>query len=426
MPENIPTNEQPYPLPVGWCWVKIKDIATLFTGNSINEKIKAEKYFGRTDGLIYIATKDISFDNQIDYETNIRIPESDNFKIAPANTSLLCIEGGSAGRKLGFTNQPVCFVNKLCAFATNKTNSKLVYYFLQTQNFNEQFTEKKHGLIGGVSVKNLYEINFPLPPLNEQQRIVSILDEMFANLDEAKEKVQSVIDGAELRRSAILHKAFTGELSELWREEHGLTLDSWQHCQLGDVCKINPPKISTRGLSDDLEVSFIPMAAVSEIYGEITTPKKKLLHEVKSGFTNFAEGDVLFAKITPCMENGKAAVVSKLVNSIGYGSTEFFVLRCGEQLLNSFVYHLLRWKNFRDEAKSKMTGSVGQQRVPKNFLNEYRLHLPTLEEQKEIVRILDDLLGREQKTKELAGKILERIEHMKKSILARAFCGELS
>lgn len=91
----IPTNEQPYPLPDDWQWVTMKDIATLFTGNSINEKIKVEKYFGRTDGLIYIATKDIGFDNQIDYATNIRIPASDNFKIAPTNTPLLCIEGGS-------------------------------------------------------------------------------------------------------------------------------------------------------------------------------------------------------------------------------------------------------------------------------------------------------------------------------------------
>jgi type I restriction enzyme S subunit len=114
-------DEQPYPLPNGWQWCRLSKIATLFTGNSINEKIKAEKYQGRVDGLIYIATKDIGFDNQIDYETNIRIPASDNFKIAPANTTLLCIEGGSAGRKIGFTNQAVCFV-RLCW--QNQANKK--------------------------------------------------------------------------------------------------------------------------------------------------------------------------------------------------------------------------------------------------------------------------------------------------------------
>ncbi|MBR0289183.1 MAG: restriction endonuclease subunit S [Selenomonadaceae bacterium] len=422
----ISINEQPYPLPDGWQWVTMKDIATLFTGNSINKKIKVEKYFGRTDGLIYIATKDIGFDNQIDYATNIRIPASDNFKIAPTNTPLLCIEGGSAGRKIGFTNQPVCFVNKLCAFVSNKANPKLIYYFLQTQNFAEQFTKMKHGLIGGVSIKNLTSMKFPLPPLNEQQRIVLLLDELFSKLDEAKELAQAVVDGSELRRAAILHKAFIGELSQLWRDEHGTNLDSWQRVQLGDVCQINPPKISTRNLLDDLEVSFVPMAAVSDVRGEITVPQRKNLREVKSGFTNFAEGDVLFAKITPCMENGKAALVGKLVNHIGYGSTEFFVLRCGEKILNRFVYHLVRWKIFRDEAKSVMAGAVGQQRVPKRFLTSYQLNLPPLNEQKEIVSLLDDLLGRKQRTKELATKTLERVELMKKSILTRAFRGKLS
>ena len=422
----IPTNEQPYPLPDGWQWVTMKEIATLFTGNSINEKIKVEKYLGRTEGFIYIATKDIGFDNQIDYATNIRIPSNDNFKIAPAKTPILCIEGGSAGRKLGFTNQPVCFVNKLCAFVSKKANPKLIYYFLQTQDFAEQFTTMKHGLIGGVSIKNLTSIKFSLPPLDEQQRIVALLDELFSKLDEAKALAQAVVDGSELRRAAILHKAFTGELSKLWRDEHGISLDSWQRCLLGDVCQINPPKISTRDLSDDLEVSFVPMVAVSDVRGEITTPQRKPLREVKSGFTNFSEGDVLFAKITPCMENGKATLVGELVNHIGYGSTEFFVLRCGEKIFNHFIYHLVRWKIFRDEAKSVMAGAVGQQRVPKQFLTGYQLNLPPLEEQKEIVRLLDDLLGREQRTKDVALQTIEHVETMKKSILARAFRGKLS
>lgn len=231
------TDEKLYPLPKGWQWCRLCDIATLFTGNSINEKIKTEKYLGRTDGLIYIATKDIDFDNKIDYATNIRIPVADNFKTAPANTPLLCIEGGSAGRKLGFTNQPVHFVNKLCAFVTSKVNPKLIYYFLQTQNFASQFNEKKHGLIGGVSIRNLSEINFPLPPPHEQQHIVDLIDELFYNIAEAKALVQGVVDGSELRRAAILHKAFTGELTKLWRDEHGITLDSWQRRSVTSVCK---------------------------------------------------------------------------------------------------------------------------------------------------------------------------------------------
>lgn len=124
----VPEAEQPYKVPANWCWVKAGIVTNIFNGNSINEKIKAEKYYGKKEGLIFIATKDIGFDNVVNYETNVKITDYQNFKIAPANTALLCIEGGSSGRKVGFVDQNVCFGNKLCAFASNIINSKFIYY----------------------------------------------------------------------------------------------------------------------------------------------------------------------------------------------------------------------------------------------------------------------------------------------------------
>ena len=202
--------------------------------------------------------------------------------------------------------------------------------------------------------------------------------------------------------------------------------EEWQWCRLGDVCQINPSKLSTRDLSDDLEVSFVPMAAVSDVRGEITAPQRKTLREVKSGFTNFTEGDVLFAKITPCMENGKAALVGELVNHIGYGSTEFFVLRCSEKILNRFVYHLVRWQIFRDEAKSVMSGSVGQQRVSKKFLLNYKLPLPPLDEQQRIVDLLDKMFADLDEAKALAQGVVDGSELRRAAILHKAFSGELT
>ena len=202
--------------------------------------------------------------------------------------------------------------------------------------------------------------------------------------------------------------------------------EEWQWCRLGDVCQINPSKLSTRDLSDDLEVSFVPMAAVSDVRGEITAPQRKTLREVKSGFTNFTEGDVLFAKITPCMENGKAALVGELVNHIGYGSTEFFVLRCSEKILNRFVYHLVRWQIFRDEAKSVMSGSVGQQRVSKKFLLNYKLPLPPLDEQQRIVDLLDKMFADLDEAKALAQGVVDGSELRRTAILHKAFTGDLT
>ncbi len=191
------------------------------------------------------------------------------------------------------------------------------------------------------------------------------------------------------------------------------------------MCEINPHKINTKNLPDDLEVSFYPMSALSEVNGEIVKPKIRLLKEVRSGFMNFSKGDVVFAKITPCMENGKSAVIGDLVNQIGYGSTEFYVLRCGERLYNRYLYHLVRARCFRDEAKAAMNGSAGQQRVPKRFLETYPLRLPSISEQKAISKILDEIFAKEIKIKDISNHLLSQIGVIKKSILIYAFKGKL-
>lgn len=409
----IPKDEQPYPLPDGWQWTPLKEVAEIIMGQS-----------PKGDST----TKDSSFTPLIGGASDIGkiFPKVSRYTKKPIKLSepgdvIICVRA-TLGNPV-FSDKKYCLGRGVAAIRPRSIKKIFLRYLLIKfeQYFHDKATGSTFDQVSSTSLKNF---PVPLPPLDEQQRIVELLDDLFDKLDEVKALAQAVVDGSELRRAAILHKAFTGELTELWRDEHGTTLDSWENCLLGDVCKINPPKISTQDLLSDLEVSFVPMAAVSAELGEITEPQKKTLGEVKSGFTNFSEGDVLFAKITPCMENGKSAMVEKLINQIGYGSTEFFVLRCGDKLFNKFVYHLVRGKLFRGAARAVMSGSVGQERVPKNFLIGYQLNLPPLNEQKEIVRILDDLLGREQKIKDLAGKTLERVEMMQKSILAQAFHGE--
>lgn len=303
-------------------------------------------------------------------------------------------------------------------------SKKYLYYFL-LQVIDELYSKTHGSGMVHIALKPFKSTPIPVPSLDVQKRIVERIESLFAKLDEAKENLQNVLDGFEPRKAAILHKAFTGELTVNWRKQHGVTMDSWEEKRLGEVCKINPSKINTKNLSDDLEVSFFPMASLSEITGEIVAPEIRTLRKVKNGFTNFSEGDVVFAKITPCMENGKSAIIGKLINDIGYGTTEFYVLRCGEELSNKYLHYIVRSKKFRDEAKQNMTGAVGQQRVPKKYMEDYTLNLPTFSEQTEIVRIIDDLLAKEQQAKELAENALAKIELIKKSILARAFRGEL-
>ena len=223
--------DAPYELPEGWKWEITSNLADIFTGNSINETVKKEKYTGITEGLNFIGTKDVDFDGTINYENGVKISDYENFKTVPANTPLLCIEGGSAGKKLGITSEQVCFGNKLCAFVCKNVNPKLVYYYLQSNAFFYSFMKERHGLIGGVSVGILKNIPFPLPPtLAEQQLIVNRIETMFAKLDQAQEKAQTVLDSFEPRKAAILHKAFNGQL-KIDNEE--LTIADWEEKKLG-------------------------------------------------------------------------------------------------------------------------------------------------------------------------------------------------
>ena len=162
--------------------------------------------------------------------------------------------------------------------------------------------------------------------------------------------------------------------------------------KLGEVCLINPKSCTLR---DDTEVSFIPMTKVGE-HGEFDASEIKNYSEVKKGFTNFQNGDILFAKITPCMENGKGAIAHNMKNGIGFGSTEFHVLRPDtDKITSEWLYYLTTWKTFRKEAERNMTGSAGQKRVPKTFLETYVVNLPDIDTQKsenKILRKVDDLI----------------------------------
>lgn len=421
----VPDWEWPYKLPENWCWTNWGECGEFVAGSGFKNE-----YQGFTNyDIPFYKVSSLKTANETGYlcDNTNTVDETVRKKLKaaliPAN-SLLFAKIGEAIRlnRRAINTVPCCVDNNMMAFIPIICQLKYAFYWskgIDLYDFTNATT------VPAIRKTDLEKISFPLAPLAEQQRIVDRIESLFTKLDEAKEKAQAVVDSFETRKAAILHKAFTGELTAKWREEHDVGMESWEQCSLSDVCTVNPKKADTKDLPDELEVSFFPMPALSEIYGEITDPQTRLLKEVRSGFTNFSEGDVVFAKITPCMENGKSAVVGKLVNDIGYGTTEFFVLRCSDRLYNRFLYHLVRDKLFRDKAKAVMAGAVGQQRVPKRYLETYKLNLPKFNEQREIVRILDGSFAKEQQTKEAAEAVLDQIDLMKKSILARAFRGEL-
>ncbi|WP_052421662.1 restriction endonuclease subunit S [Paenibacillus sp. FSL P4-0081] len=166
-------------------------------------------------------------------------------------------------------------------------------------------------------------------------------------------------------------------------------MSKWEKVKLSEVCTVNPPKKQLQTLYENNKlISFIPMSEVSED-GKVNTKIERSYSEVSSGFTYFTENDVLFAKITPCMENGKGGVARGLINGLGVGSTEFHVLRPNETVTSDWIHRFLSYSKFRKLAEKNMTGSAGQRRVPKAFLEKVRIPLPPLETQKRVNKKLD-------------------------------------
>lgn len=427
----VPAEEQPYEVPENWVWVRLGAVCGFERGITFPSSAKQNERDDENIPCLRTANvqdelelNDLIYVNKKYYKNNIdKLIRENDIIMSTANSREL-VGKTSFVYKVEY---PMIFGGFVMALRANKLLSKFLFYYLRLEfllgRFRGESTQTTN--IANISSSVLGEYTFPLPPLSEQQRIVERIEKLFAKLDEAKERLQEVADSFAVRKAAILHKAFTGELTKQWRRENGVSDESWEERTIGDVCTVNPKKIDVKNLDDNLEVSFVPMAAVSDVFGEIVNHEVKNLQDVRTGFTNFSEGDVIFAKITPCMENGKSAIVGPLVNDIGYGSTEFYVLRCKEELYNKYLYHMVRNTTFRAEAKAVMTGAVGQQRVPKTFLQEYQLLLPSIPEQHEIVRLIDDLLARERSAQQAAEQALASIDLMKKSILARAFRGEL-
>lgn len=189
---DITASDEPYSLPHGWQWVRLGSIGNIFNGNSINASEKESKYAG-VEGVPYIATKDVGYGfDPLNYDNGICIPtDEDKFRIAHQGAVLICAEGGSAGKKCGLTDRDICFGNKL--FANDlygQIPSRFILYVYLSPVFRASFTAAMTGIIGGVSIAKFVEIPVPLPPLDEQHRIVAKIDQLMARCD-ALEKLQN-------------------------------------------------------------------------------------------------------------------------------------------------------------------------------------------------------------------------------------------
>lgn len=297
----------------------------------------------------------------------------------------------------------------------DKVETKYLWLLLRSEVFKNILNEY---LPGGIKTelkaKRFLKIPIPLPPLLEQQRIVTKIDELKNLIEEAKK----------LRRLSTeeTESFIYSTLKEII--EKGIK-KGWNIIPFSTACEINPSKRGT-SYSDDLQVSFIPMESVNAQSGKITHPFVRLYQEVSKGYTWFIEGDVIFARIIPCMENGKSAIAKNLKNGVGFGSTEFHVLRPKEGVLAEWIHYLVRRPSFRDLAAANFKGTAGQQRVPELFFYNQKIPLPPIEEQNNIIAYLDNLQSKINNLKLLQVQTQSELDALIPSILSKAFKGELT
>jgi len=218
----------------------------------------------------------------------------------------------------------------------------------------------------------------PLPSLDEQQRIVAILNRAA--------KIERLRKQAQQRLREFIPALYTKMFGDPADNSMG-----WETASLGEICAISPRVKKSDTDADDKFVSFVPMNAIDAQEGEITVHEERLLTKVAKGYTSFEDGDILFAKITPCMENGKIALAQNLTNGIGFGSTEFYVLRPSDQVVGEYIYHFVRQNQFREEARKSFTGTAGQQRVPKHFIQNALIPLPPIGMQRRFAKIAESV-----------------------------------
>lgn len=415
---EIPVEEQPYPLPEGWKWER---------GNSLWKPQETEKPTGE---FFYYIDIDAVDNKQQKVISPKKIPLSQ----APSRASRKLHEGDTIFslvrpylRNIAYIDEDIssCIASTgfyICS-PLKSVNSRFLYW-LMTSDYVVLGLNKfmKGDNSPSIRKNDIENFPFPLPPIDEQQRIVDRIESLFARLDEAKSKAEAVLDGFEIRKAAILHKAFTGELTERWREENKIQISSWKEESITSLChslkygtakkskEIGSTVVLRMGNLQDGEIDWSNLA-YSDDQDDI---QKYLL------FPN----DVLFNRTNSSELVGKTAIYRGEYPAIYAG----YLIKMNykkNRLTGPYLNYVMNSHKAKEYCNNVKSDGVNQSNINAKKLGAFVISVPSLPEQQEIVRILDNLLAKERYIREAAENALSQIDLMKKAILARAFRGEL-
>lgn len=423
----VPEAEQPYKVPDNWCWTYWGNCGEFIAGNAFKKDYQGfQNYhipFYKVGSLKYSDDNGILYDNS--NTINDEILKILKATLIPVN-SIIFAKIGEAIRlnRRSINNKACCIDNNLMAFVS-KVGFWKYFYFWSLQLDLYDYTNAT--TVPAIRKSDLEGIEMPLPPLAEQQRIVERIETLFAKLDETKEKLQNTLDTFEIRKTAILHKAFTGELTANWRKHHGLTMDSWEEKTLNDIASYKKGPFG----SSITKAMFVPKTANTyKVYEQGNVIRKDLTYghyyitsekyqELK-GFSVKA-GDILIS----CA--GTIGEVYKLPPECEEGviNQALMRVRLNQNIIEGYFCYYFG-EIIKDDVIDKSNGTAMKNIPPFKVLKAIQIKLPTINEQTKIVRIVDNLLAKEQKAHSIAQNALAKIDLIKKSILVRAFRGQLA
>lgn len=409
----VPEAEQPYKVPANWCWTYLKNVSDCLdnfrkpiNANERNARLGDVPYYGATGQVGWI-------DDYLTNEELVLLGEDGAPFLDLLKNKAYLING-----KAWVNNHAHILRSK---FGT--MGNRLLIEYLNSFDFTGFVTGTTRLKLTQASMN---KIIIPLVPLAEQQRIVERIESLFAKLDEAKENMQNVLEGFETRKAAILHKAFTGELTAKWRKQHGVSMESWESVKVSNLCEnIVCGKTPTSYIDNNGDIPYLKVYNI--VNNKIDFDSKpqyipKKIHESKLKSSILKPKDVIMNIVGPPLR--KIAIIPDTYSE--WNMNQAIVrFRTKEKLYYKYLYYYLIYPKTLDDIICETKGVVGQANISITQSRNLNINLPTFSEQTEIVRIIDELFVKEQQAKELAENVLDKIELIKKSILARAFRGEL-
>lgn len=314
-----------------------------------------------------------------------------------------------------------------------RLNHRYVHYLLRSQPFSEEYYRNGRGIVADLWTTRYSEMKsifLPLPPQDEQEKIVSFLNKKVSRINKLINiKSQQVSEYEELRK-AVIDQGILHGFRESVKKDSGVYWlgeipSEWEVLPLKRICRANASITDVVKTRDDSElVTFLPMENVTEI-GEIDCSIKKRIAEVRTGYSSFAKGDVVVAKITPCFENGKGACLDDLDSDIGFGTTEFINLRPSDKVLSEYLYMITMTRPFRKLGEEAMTGSAGQKRVSVNYIKNFTLGIPKIEDQKKILMEIKQKLSQIDSAIEIESRKIKNLHELKSRIISDAVTGKI-